>query len=129
MSSFNSVTLMGNLTKAPEVRVVSGDSTVAKFGLAVNEHYKGEEKAHFFDIEVWNKQADNCAKFLDKGSPVLVSGKLCQDRWKSEDGSGRSKVKVTAFVVQFLGKPKAPDSKAPDSNDRPPLDPDEDLPW
>ena len=124
MSSYNSVTLMGNLTKAPEVKVVSGDSTVAKFGLAVNEHYQGEEKAHFFDIEVWNKQADNCAKFLDKGSPVLVSGKLCQDRWKSEDGSGRSKVKVTAFVVQFLGKPKAPDS-----NDRPSLDPDEDLSW
>lgn len=107
MGTVNVVILMGNLTRDPELRKTQGGQTVSDLGLAVNERYKnqaGEEvkKTCFVDITVWGKQAESCAKFLRKGSPALVEGKLQFDQWESPEGGKRSKLRVVAERVRFL---------------------------
>jgi len=101
----NTVVLGGNLTRDVELKEIPGGSKVGTFGLAVNRTYtrNGEkvQEASFFDIEVWGPQAENCARYLEKGRPVVVTGRLKQDRWEAE-GQGRSKIKVVASNVQFL---------------------------
>ena len=112
MTSFNKVILLGNLTRDPEIRYTPANMAVAGFGVAVNEKYKHEgqvkEKVTYLDIVVWGKSAENCAKYLSKGSSVLIEGKLQQRRWDDKDtGAKRSKIEVVASTVTFLGKPKA----------------------
>ena len=108
MASFNHVTLLGNLTRDPELKFTQGGSALCKFGLAVNQKYKkGDEWVEdpvFVDITVWGKQAENCAEYLKKGSPVLVDGRLNFSQWETDDGQKRSKLDVTAMSVQFLGQ-------------------------
>ena len=108
MASYNRVILMGNLTRDPEVRFVPSGRAVADLGLAVNEKYKNSEgdfveRTDFFDITVWGPQGENCGKYLEKGRPVLVEGRLRLDTWENDQGEKRSKVKVIADRVQFLG--------------------------
>lgn len=110
MSSFNEVILLGNLTRDPELRYTQNGTAVAKFGLAVNRKFNNKEgetkeEVDFFDIEVWQKQAENCSEYLRKGSQVLVVGRLKQERWEDDHGNKRSKVKIVASSVRFLGKP------------------------
>lgn len=101
----NTVVLGGNLTRDVELKEIPGGSKVGLLGLAVNRTYvrNGEkvQEVSYFDIEVWGPQAENCAKYLEKGRPVVVTGRLKQDRWEAE-GQGRSKIKVVASNVQFL---------------------------
>lgn len=108
MVSYNKVILMGNLTRDPEVRYNPNGTAVANFGLAVNRRYKqGEEnreEVSFFDIVVFGKQAENCSQYLNKGSGVLIDGRLQQRRWDTDDGQKRSKVEVVANNVQFMPK-------------------------
>jgi single-strand DNA-binding protein len=108
MASYNRVILMGNLTRDPEVKYSAGGSAIAKFSVAVNRKYKVgdelKEEVGFFDIVVFGKQAENCGEYLKKGRPVLVEGRLQQDRWDDkETGAKRSKVLIAAQSVQFLG--------------------------
>ncbi len=98
----NSVCLVGNLTRKPEIRYTPDGTPVAKFSIAVNEGYGDKQKAHFFDIDVWDKRAENCEKYLDKGSKVAVQGRLRQERWEASDGGKRSRVVVNARDVMFL---------------------------
>ena len=112
MASYNRVILMGNLTRDPEVRYVPSGRPVADMGLAVNEKYKNSEgdlveRTDFFDITVWGPQGENCGKYLKKGRPVLVEGRLRLDTWENDQGEKRSKVKVIADRVQFLGTGRA----------------------
>ena len=106
MASFNKVLLMGNLTRDPDLKALPSGSTVCDLGLAVNEKTKkdGEwvEEVSFFDITVWGKQGENCAEYLSKGRPVFIEGRLKLDTWEQE-GQKRSKLKVVANNVQFLG--------------------------
>jgi len=108
MASFNKVILMGNLTRDPDLKFTQGGSALCKLGLAVNQKYKkGDEWVEdpvFVDITVWGKQAENCAEYLKKGSPVLVDGRLNFSQWETDDGQKRSKLDVTAMSVQFLGQ-------------------------
>lgn len=111
MASYNKVILMGNLTADPEVRFTGSGRAVAQLSLAVNEVYKnaeGErvERADYFDIDVWGPQGENCGKYLSKGRPVLVDGRLRLEKWETENNEKRSKVKVIADRVQFLGGAK-----------------------
>jgi len=112
MASYNQVTLIGNLTKDPELRYIPSGSAVCNLGLAINRTYtnaEGEkqEDVTFVDIVCWNKLAEACSQYLHKGSPVFVEGRLQQKSWETEDGSKRSKHEVVARTVQFLnGKPK-----------------------
>jgi len=101
----NTVVLGGNLTRDVELKEIPGGAKVGTFGLATNRTYvrNGEkvQETSFFDIEVWGPQAENCAKYLEKGRPVVVTGRMKQDRWENE-GQNRSKIKVVANSVQFL---------------------------
>lgn len=109
--SLNKVFLAGNLTRDPEVRVTPSGMAVADLGLAVNESYKDtatnewKEKPVFVDVVVWGKQAQSAGEYLSKGSPVLIEGRLQLDQWETQQGEKRSKMRVNAQRVQFLGSP------------------------
>lgn len=101
----NNVQLIGNLTRSPEVRFTPAGKAVCELGLAVTTKFKDTEDTCFVSVTVWDKQAETCGEFLDKGSPVLVEGRLKLDTWE-KDGQKRSKISVVARRVQFLGKPR-----------------------
>ena len=108
MASLNRVLLIGNLTRDPELRYTPSGVAVAKLGLAVNRRYKdksGElkDEACFVTITVWNKQAEACNQYLQKGRPVFVEGRLQFRSWESNDGQKRSVLEVVAERIQFLG--------------------------
>lgn len=108
MISYNKVILIGNLTKDPEIRYTPNGTAVASFRLAVNRRYKqGEEfkeEVCYIDIVVFGKQAENCGQYLNKGSGVIIEGRLQERRWDTEDGQKRSKHEVVAQTVRFLPK-------------------------
>lgn len=112
MANFNKVLLMGNLTRDPEVRYTPKGTAVCQLGLAVNRTWKDEsgqdkEEVTFVDIEVWGKQAETASKYLSKGRPVFVEGRLKLDSWEDkESGQKRNKLKVVGERIQFLGAPK-----------------------
>lgn len=109
MASYNKVILVGNLTTDPEVRRLSNGIAVCTLRLAIDESYSnrnGEkvERTVFVDCDVWDKQAETCERFLQKGRSVLVDGRLQMDRWQDkETGKDRTKLKVRAENVRFLG--------------------------
>lgn len=109
MASLNSVLLIGNLTKDPELKFTSGGTGVANLRMAINERYKdsnGEMKdiACFLTVVVWGKLAENCNQYLSKGSPLFVEGTLQSRSWETNDGQKRNVLEVRAKRVQFLGK-------------------------
>ncbi len=111
--SFNQVTLMGNLTRDPELRNTPSGQSVCNFGLALNRSYKngeGEwvEATDFVDIVAWGPLGERVAQYLSKGRPALVAGRLQSRSWE-QDGQKRSKLEVVASDVTFLGgAPGAP---------------------
>ncbi|MFH1504421.1 MAG: single-stranded DNA-binding protein [Candidatus Omnitrophota bacterium] len=107
MASFNRVFLMGNLTRDPELRYTPQGIAVANLGIAVNRRFKdrtGEQKEEvcFLTVVVWDKQAENCNQYLQKGSPIFVEGRLQSRTWQDNEGKKRSVVEVRADQVQFL---------------------------
>ena len=107
MASFNKVVLVGNLTRAPELRHIPSGQAVTDIGLAVNDRRKlatGEwvEEVTFVDITVWGRWAEVVCEHASKGSQLLVEGRLKQDTWESE-GQKRSKLKVIAERTMLLG--------------------------
>lgn len=102
--SINVCVFSGNVTKDPEVKQV-GEHTVAKFGLAVNRHVKGEKKVSFLDLEVWNKTAEFAQQYVKKGSAITVEAEVRQDTWEDkESGKNRSKLYFTVNNLQLHGK-------------------------
>ena len=105
--NINSVVLVGNLTKDPELRHTPSGTAVTTLRVAVNDRVKrGEEwtdAAYYFDVTVWGRTAENCAQYLAKGRPVGVQGKLTWREWDAQDGSKRQSVEVVADNIQFLG--------------------------
>lgn len=104
----NSVCIMGNLTRDPEVRYTSNGDPITQFGLAYNAPKKGPDgawttEAHFFDVSAWGPRFEKLAEYLSKGAKVGVTGRLVQDRWKNDSGENRSKVKITATDITFAG--------------------------
>ena len=109
MPNLNRVILMGNVTRDPELRYTPGGAAVANFGLAINRKWKTrdgrqDEETCFVDVEAWARLAEVCHDYLRKGSPAMVEGRLKLDQWESKDGQKRSKLRVVAENVQFLGK-------------------------
>ncbi len=112
MSSLNKVFLLGNLTRVPELRYTPSGTAVADLRLAVNRNYttQGGEKREdtcFLTVVVWGKQAESCREYLDKGSPILVEGRLQTRDWESKDGQKRTVTEVVAERVQFMGRGRA----------------------
>src|SRR5262245_8065077 len=109
MASLNKVFLIGNLTRAPELRYTPSGTAVADLRLAVNRNYttqSGEKRDEtcFLTVVVWGKQAETCGEYLDKGSPVMVEGRLQTRDWETKDGQKRNVVEAVAERVQFLGR-------------------------
>jgi len=107
MASFNRVFLMGNLTRDPELRYTPQGIAVANLGLAVNRRFKdktGEQKDEvcFLTVVVWNKQAEVCNQYLQKGKPIFVEGRLQSRTWQDNEGKKRSVIEVRAERVQFM---------------------------
>jgi single-strand DNA-binding protein len=107
--SFNQVTLMGNLTRDPELRQTPNGQNVCTFSLALNRSYKGsdgewQEATDYIDIVAWGPLGERVSQYLSKGRPCLVSGRLQSRSWEQE-GQKRSKVEVVAQDVTFLGGP------------------------
>ena len=112
MASLNKVLLIGNLTRPPELRYTPSGTAVADLRMAVNRNYStqsGEkrEETCFLTVVVWGKQAETCREYLDKGSPILVEGRLQTRDWETKDGQKRTVTEVVAMRVQFMGRPKA----------------------
>jgi single-strand DNA-binding protein len=109
VATINSVVLVGNLTRDPELRHTSSGMAVCSLRLAVNTRRKdaatGEwgEKPNYFDVTVWGQQGENCAQYLAKGRQVGVQGRLEWREWDAQDGTKRQAVEVVAESVQFLG--------------------------
>lgn len=107
MSDINRVTLVGRLTRDPELRGLPSGTSVLNLGLAVNGRQKDQsgnwtEKPNFFDVKVFGAQADMLANHLSKGRRIGVDGRLEWSSWDAQDGTKRSKVEVVAQSVQFL---------------------------
>ena len=100
MASENSVTLVGNLTRDPELRFTQGGRPLAQFGLAVNRRYQqnGEwqEQTSFFNVVAWGQLGENAAASLHRGARIMVSGRLEQRSYETQDGDKRSVVEVIA---------------------------------
>ncbi|MHB8191084.1 MAG: single-stranded DNA-binding protein [Ferrimicrobium sp.] len=102
MSNGNTVTLIGNLTKEPELRFTSQGLAQATFSIAVNRRRMNqqtqdwEESTSFFEVVCWRELAENVAESLDKGSRAIVTGRLEQRSWETPDGDKRSRVQVVA---------------------------------
>lgn len=108
MSSLNKVFLLGNLTRDPELRQTANGASVCSFSIAVNEGFGDKKKVNFFNVQAWQKTAEACAKYLSKGRPVLVEGRL-QNRNYEKDGQKRTITEIVAENVQFLavtGRPE-----------------------
>ncbi len=101
----NTVTLVGNATRDPELRYTAGGAATASFGLAVNRRWQNrqtqewEEATSFFDIVAWREMAENIGESVQKGARVLVTGRLEQRSWETQEGDKRSVVEVVADEV------------------------------
>jgi single-strand DNA-binding protein len=109
-SNINRVVLTGNLTFDPELRSLPSGMSVCKLRVAVNTRRKNnatgewEDKPNYFDVTVWGAQGENCARYLSKGRPVAIDGRLEWREWADKDtGKNRSSVDIIAETVQFLG--------------------------
>jgi single-strand DNA-binding protein len=108
-TNINRVVLTGNLTRDPELRSTGGGTPVCSLRIASNTRRKNqttgdwEDKPNFFDVTVWGAQGENCARFLAKGRPVAIDGRLEWREWQDKEGNNRQNVEIVADSVQFLG--------------------------
>jgi single-strand DNA-binding protein len=107
-TNINRVVLTGNLTRDPELRSLPSGNSVCSLRIATNTRRKdasGEwmDKANYFSVTVWGPQGENCARFLSKGRPVALDGRLEWREWQGQDGTKRESVEIVADSVQFLG--------------------------
>lgn len=156
MASLNKVLLIGNLTRDPEVRMMSSGRPVCNFGIALNRSYKDSEgnkreEVTFVDVECFGPRAEAVGRFFSKGRPIFIEGRLKLDQWESKEGEKRSAIRVVLDNFEFVDSGKsdgssspndsipqptrAPDalesSVSPPKEDSPPTDPDldEDVPF
>ena len=113
----NSVIIGGNLTRDVVIKDTPTGKQVCMFTVANNRTFMSNNQktteTSFIDVEVWGTLAQNCGKYLQKGSPVVVTGRMKQDRWQTPNGERRSRFKVVAANVQFLSTVNRGPSSAP----------------
>jgi single-strand DNA-binding protein len=108
-TNINRVVLTGNLTRDPELRSLPSGMSVCSLRVACNTRRKNnstgewEDKPNYFDVTVWGAQGENCARFLSKGRPVAIDGRLEWREWQDKDGNNRQSTEIIADAVQFLG--------------------------
>lgn len=105
MAVVNEATVIGNLTRDPELRFTQAGLAVCNASIAVNRRWlnkstnEWEEKVSYFDVTVWGQQGQNVADSLRKGDRVFVNGRLEQRSWETDSGDKRSKIEIVAEVV------------------------------
>lgn len=137
MANLNKVMLIGNLTRDPELRVTPKGTAICGFSLACNRKYRDEsgadrEEVTYVDIEAWGKAAENIAKYVVKGRPLFVEGRLRLDQWEDKvTKEKRSRMKVVCDNFQFLNAAPAPDAALPAAGAKPAAHEnlDEDVPF
>ena len=107
MANYNRIILVGNSTRDPQLSYTPNQTAVVDFGLAINREWKskggeGKEETCFVGCKAFGKVAENLNKWLHKGNPLLIEGRLAFDSWTAQDGSKRSKHRVTVESFQFL---------------------------
>jgi len=108
MAGLNKVMLIGNVGNDPEMRYTASGSAVTSFRIAVNRNFSSKEgerreETEWFDIVTWNKLAEICSQFLQKGRQAYVEGRLHTRSWDGQDGQRRYRTEVVAETVLFLG--------------------------
>jgi len=109
MRGYNRAIIAGNLTRDPDVRYTVNKRAYARFGVAVNTRWKNQngelqESTEFINVVVWGPMAENCGKYLKKGNPVLLEGRIQTTSYDARDGSGkRYSTEVVADSLQFIG--------------------------
>ena len=153
MASLNKVLLIGNLTRDPDVRMMSNGRPVCNFGLALNRNYKDsegnrKEEVTFVDVECFGPRAEAVAKFFTKGRSIFVEGRLKLDQWESKEGEKRSAIRVVLDNFEFVDSkqdvpsnqgrniettsstpPSSSDSPRSESTPSPDSDLDDDVPF
>lgn len=129
----NKTYLIGNLTRDVELATSSNGKNVAKFSIAVKRHYRNEQgqiESDFINIVTFGSQAENCAKYLKKGSKISVIGRIQTGSYE-KDGVKRYTFDIMAEEIEFLSTSKSTNDSAVDSAtpELTPIDPDEDLPF
>lgn len=107
-SNINVVVLTGNLTTDPELRSLPSGTALCKLRVASNTRRKDAsgqwvDKSNYFDVTVWGAQGESCARYLAKGRPVAIEGRLEWREWDAPDGGKRQAVEIVANSIQFLG--------------------------
>ena len=107
MASLNKVLLIGNLTRDPDVRMLSNGRPVCNFGLALNRNYKDaegnrKEEVTFVDVECYGPRAEAVGRFFTKGRSIFVEGRLKLDQWESKEGEKRSAIRVVLDNFEFV---------------------------
>lgn len=123
MAYFNRVSLIGNLTRDPQLKQLPNDNVVADFGLAMNRRYRtatGEdrEEVTFVDCAAFGKQAEVIGQYCKKGKQIFVDGRLKYDSWEDKTGAKRSKVSVVVDNFQFLGTREESERAVKSDSDR-----------
>jgi single-strand DNA-binding protein len=115
-NDINSVTIVGRITRDPELTYTGGGMAICKISIAVNRSKKQNdqwvEEASFFDVTLFGKRAESLQQYLTKGTQIAVQGSLKQDRWE-QDGQKRSKVQIIADNIQLLGGKKDSTQESP----------------
>jgi len=120
--SFNKIIIVGNLGKDPELRYTPQGTAVCSFSVATNEKKKDksgelQDVTTWFRITLWNRQAENASKYLTKGSPVYVEGRLRVEEWTDRDGNNRYTLEVQGSDMQFISGGRSDDVSQDQSAD------------
>ncbi|MCK6455978.1 MAG: single-stranded DNA-binding protein [Phycisphaerae bacterium] len=111
MANYNKVILAGNLTRDPQLSYLPSSTPVVDFGLAINRKWKSpdgadREETCFVDCRCFGRGAETINKYMTKGQPILVEGRLRYEQWESKEGQKRNKLSVVVDQFQFLGGPR-----------------------
>ena len=110
----NQLTIIGNLTRDPELRTTPSGVAVCTLSVAVNRRARqGQQpEADYFNVSVWREQGENCAKWLTKGRKVAVTGPVTARAYNRTDGSAGASLEVQAYAVEFLSSPRSEEPHA-----------------
>jgi len=138
MASFNKVIMLGNLTRDPQLTYLPSQTPVVEFGLATNRRFKtgdGQQKDEvcFIDCRAYGRLAETISKYCRKGRPLMIEGRLSFDQWEAQDGTKRSKHRITVENFQFVDSQQdqsstsSPAGAGADNNQAAP--PEDDIPF
>lgn len=142
MANLNKVLLMGNLTREPQLSYLPSQTPVVEFGLAINRVYRKQDgtegkESCFVDCQMFGKRAEVVNKYVKKGDPLFVEGRLKFDQWQAQDGSKRSRLRVFVENFEFLSRgggagadrPASADADLPEPPDAFGSPPADDIPF